>query len=201
MDNEKKNISNANFQPNSSFETISEERSLAEYASDQIIYSGIFVDPGEIYDAFPPQLSHKIRDPHITTAYRPDAKGVHLDDLGSSASIQIIGYGNNGQNEGLLVKIAAESPIIQKTIDERVAPDEAGELKPVLSHITLSIADGAEAVNTKYLDFKPLETPINLSGKYALFCKDGTLISNKDTLKEMKESGFTVEQESDPDRL
>lgn len=182
------------------FETLSQERKLAEYAKDQIIYAGLFVDPKGLYDKFPPTLSHKIRDPHVTTAFRPGAEKLLLDSLGSNASIRAIGYGNDGQNEGLLVEVIADDPAIQKVIDERAEPDETGTMRSFPVHITLSIADGAEAVNTRNLNFEPLATPVELTGNYKLFRKDGALISDKDTIKKMQESGITP-KEINPDRL
>ena len=183
-----------------SFETLAKDRELAEYAKDQIIYAGLFINPEDLYKKFPPSLSHKIRDPHITVSYRPGAEKLLLDSLSSNASIHVVGYGNDGQNEGLLVEVTADDPAIQKVIDERAELDENGEMKTFPVHITLSIADGVEAVNTRNLDFKPLPTPVDLTGSYQLFRKDGVLISDKETIKKMQESGF-VSDEVNPDRL
>lgn len=195
------NISDNN-EKESSFDSLIEERNLANYAKEQIIYAGLFVNPDELYSQFPPSLSHKIRDPHVTTAYRPGTDKVFLDSLGSDATIRVVGYGNNGQNEGLLVEVMASSPAIQKTLIERTAMDDnTGRIKPVPMHITLSIAEGAEAVNTRNLDFKTLENPVEFTGNYKLFCKNGTLISDKDTIKEMQEQNISLQEVEDPDRL
>lgn len=184
------------------FETLLRDRELAEYAKDQIIYTGLFIDPDELYSNFPPHLSHRIRDPHVTVAYRPGADKVFLDSLGSKANIHAIGYGNNGKNEGLLVEISAEDPAIQKTLEERIAPDDkSGELKRVPLHVTLSIAEGAKAVSTRDLDFVPLDNPIDLTGSFKLFGKDGTLIPDKETIVKMQQSGFSAQEVEDPDRL
>ncbi len=183
-----------------SFESLAEERELADYAKNQIIYTGLFIDPDEIYSIFPPTLSHKIRDPHVTISYRPGAEKVFLDALGSNANIRAVGYGNDGQNEGLLVEVMADDPTIQKSLNERMEPDNTGEIKPVPIHVTLSIAEGAEAVNTRNLDFKKLDTPIDLTGNYKLFRKDGILVSDKETIKEMQASSFSTKEVKDPDR-
>lgn len=200
-DNSKNQTETTGSTVQSPFESLVVERELADYAKDQIIYAGLFIDPDSLYDKFPPNLSHRIRDPHVTTAYRPSADKVFLNSLGSSAKIRAIAYGNNGENEGLLVEVSASDPTIQKTLVERVAPDRTGEVKTVPMHITLSIAEGAEAVNTKYLDYKPLETPLELTGNYKLFRKDGVLISDKDTIREMQSTNFSAQEVEDPDRL
>ena len=186
--------------PETSFEDLAEERKLAEYTKDQIIYAGLFVDPTYLYDKFPPTLAHRIRDPHVTTAFRPGVEKLLLGSLGSNADIRAVGYGNDGQNEGLLVEVTADDPAVQKIIDERIEPDETGKLRSFPVHITLSIADNAKAVNTRNLDFRPLPTPVDLTGVYQLFCKDGTLIADKETIRKMQESGSTP-GEVNPDRL
>ena len=116
-----------------------------------------------MYSNFPPHLAHKIRDPHVTVAFRPGADKILLDSLGSKASIRAVGYGNDGKNEGLLVEVFTEDSAIQKILEERSELDDrTGESKKVPTHITLSIAEGAKAVNTKNLDFTPLDNPVNL---------------------------------------
>ena len=184
----------------STFDSLAKERNLAEYAKDQIIYSGLFVDPDNLYSHFPPSLSHKIRDPHVTTAYRPDIEKLLLDSLGSGATIRAVGYGNDGKNEGLLVEVLAEDPAIQKALEERFVPDKKGEVKVVPTHITLSIADNAKAVDTKDLDFSPLDEPIDLTGTYEFFGKNGALISNKTELIELQASNTSLAEVTDPDR-
>ena len=185
----------------SPLKSLSRERELAEYARDQITYAGFFVDPEEVYAKFLPSLSHRIRYPHITTAYHPGTKELFLDSLGSEAKIKVIAYGDDGKNQGLLVEAVADDPAIQKTLVERVAPDNTGEKKPVPIHITLSISDDAEAVNTRNLHFEPLEVPVELKGNYKLFRKDGTLISDKDTIINMQSAGFVSPEIDDPDRF
>ena len=185
----------------SSFDTLTQERELAEYATKQVVYAGIFLNPDDVYGKFPPQLAHKIRDPHITTAYRPSAEKILLDALGSGAKIIAVGYGNDGNNEGLLAEVITEDPALQKVLDEREEmTDDAGEVKPVPIHITLSISEAAKAVNTRNLNFQPLDTPVELTGIYKLFAKDGTLISDRETIQKMQQSGRSLNEVKDPDR-
>ncbi len=189
----------------SSFESLAKERELAEYAKDQIIYAGIFVNAEELYEKFPPSLSHKIRDPHVTVSYRPDESKMFLDALGSEAEITIVGYGIDEEmgNEGLLAVVRAKNPEIQKALNERFEPDANGNLEYIRTHVTTSISaeKGAQAYDTRKLDFKPLDEPVVISGSYNLFRKDGALIKDKETISKMKEEGFSVEKEVDPDLL
>lgn len=181
------------------------ERELSEYVKDQIIYAGLFVNPDELYKMFPPTLSHRIRDPHITVFYRPDESKVHLEALGSGAEIAIVGYGIDEEmgNEGLSVVVRAKNPDIQKGLDENVQMNEDGEMEFIRAHITTSIdaENGAQAFNTRKLDFKPLDEPVVIEGSYNLFRKDGVLIKDAKTVEEMKKSGFSVDEEVKPDLL
>lgn len=184
-----------------------QDRELSEYVKDQIIYTGIFIDPEELYAKFPPSLSHRIRDPHVTTAYRPDESKIFLDALGSGAEITIVGYGKDEEmgNEGLLAVVHAKDPQIQKTLNERFEPDpdSDGRLEFIRTHITTSISveKGAEAYNTRKLDFEPLDEPVTITGSYNLFRKDGVLIKDRETVDEMKKSGFSAKEEVEPDLL
>lgn len=110
-----------------------------------IIYEGFYI-PGDL----PSTLDRNIEEKHITTEYKPEKPHKHL--YGLTAQFEIIGYGNNGQNEGYKValrKIFADS-------------EQEAELREIfnqipLLHITLSVAKGAKPVNTRYLDFSPVE--------------------------------------------
>lgn len=186
-----------------SFESIAEYRELADYIKNEIIYTGLFIDPNEIHSKFPPTLYHEIRDPHITVAYHPDSSRVFLDSLDSEAKIRVIGYGNDGKNEGLLAEVLSGDPAIQKAVKENILADKSNKYKegslPV--HITLSLDEGASAYSTRKLNFRPLKTPVELTGNYKLFRNDGVLISNKETAQEMKENNFHSEEVVDPDWL
>lgn len=174
-------------QGNTGFESLTEGRKLAEKVAGNVWYSGVFIDPDELYSKFPPQLENPVECPHVTTNFKPDANNLHLDSLGSKARIFAVGYANDGKNEGLLVRVEAEDPVIQKTLDERKAPDRrfGGELRPVPTHITLSTSEKGDdfAAATKYLDFKPLDEPVEISGKFMLHMEDNSLISDISMIK------------------
>ena len=75
---------------------------------------------------------------HVTLSYRPseDIWAELKPYIGKEVEVKVVGYGNDGQNEGLLVEFDG-------------IPYYGAEKK----HITLSIAEGAKAVNTGFLDF------------------------------------------------
>lgn len=75
---------------------------------------------------------------HVTLAFRPsDDVWAQLESyINTEVEVEIVGYGNDGQNEGLLVEFNSV-PYFNN------AP----------KHITLSTAKGAFPVNTKNLEF------------------------------------------------
>lgn len=154
-------ISNRQSSPN--YNTLTQDRQLAERAKEEVFYAGIFVDREELYSKFPPHLEKTVENPHITTNFAPDETQLHLEELGEEVKITIIGYGNDGKNEGLLVKLESSNPVIQKAIDDIKVP-----------HITLSCSKDSHPMYTSQLVFTPLESPIDLTpGTYSVHLKDG----------------------------
>lgn len=102
-----------------------------------IIYEAFFVQ-----DDLKSKLNNDIQHKHITTEFRPSKTHEHL--YGQQAIFRVVGYGNDGINEGYSVNlVSCES-------------DELRELYETISipHITLSISPEGKAVNTKNLDFR-----------------------------------------------
>lgn len=107
-------------------------------------------------------LENDIQDPHITFAYRP----IEVDQslFGTPIKIKIVGYGNDGENEGVKVQLSSSKPRMQYLIDELETP-----------HITIAVSNEGRPVNTKRLDFEEVE-PIELTGKYGGYAKWGKVI-------------------------
>ena len=147
-------------------EFMSEPAKRAERIWPKVFYAGLFVDPEDLYGKIHPTLEKTIECPHVTTQFKPNAEQLHLDQLGSGAKIYAIGYGNDGKNEGLLVRVEADDPVIQQACDELKTP-----------HITLSVSKNGQPKDTVNLEFSPLETPFELTGEYGLFAQGS--IKNK----------------------
>ena len=177
----------------SPFQELAERRSFLEKVKEETFYAGFFVDREELYgraaalrkivggesgiDAT--QLVHTVEKPHVTTKFAPEVSDLHIDELGSAAKITVIGYGNDGINEGFLVKVAADDPVMQAVLDKVRNP-----------HITLSYSEGGHPKDTVDLDFRPLkeEDRFELAGKYCLHLKNNKLIDS--------EAGLVPEEDS-----
>lgn len=107
-------------------------------------------------------LENDIQDPHITFAYKP--KEVVQSLFGEKIHIIIVGYGNDGLNEGLKVQLRADNPSIQSMIDQLEVP-----------HITIAVSSEGKSVNTKNLDFKNIN-PIEMEGKYGGYARWGKVV-------------------------
>ncbi len=153
------------------FDNMTDDEKRAELIRQQVLYEGLFVNKDELHQKIQPRLEKPIERPHVTTFYRPnETRQLNLDSLGSGARIIAIGYGNDGKNEGLLVRVEADDPAIQEACDALETP-----------HITLSVSRDGRPVNTAYLDFTPLEEPFEITGNYGLYIR-GNVITNSNDL-------------------
>ena len=107
-------------------------------------------------------LPHEVEALHMTVAYRP--QDYHEDLLGRTAVITICGYGNDGKNEGFLVKASSEDPQLQILLDKVGAP-----------HITLAVAEGGIMADTAKIMFQEINH-VSFPAKYGIFQSDGTIL-------------------------
>lgn len=103
---------------------------------------------------------------HSTFQFKPQEVNERL--FGEKIIAKVIGYGNNGKNEGLLVELQAENEELQKMISEITVP-----------HITIAVSKGARAVDTKNLDFQPIE-PFYITGVFGGFVDNQNVITSFD---------------------
>lgn len=153
------------------FEFMSEPAKRVELIRQRVVFAGVFVEPDELYHKIQPTLEKTVKNPHVTTSFKPNISQLNLEQIGSGAKIYAIGYGNDGKNEGLLVKVEAEEPAIQQACDGLETP-----------HITLSTSKHGRAVDTANLEFSPLEKPFELTGTYGLFSQ-GKVVENSADLE------------------
>ena len=128
-------------------------------------YIGCFFDP----ETFQKQLNQlarepldrKIPTPHITFVYEPES--IPWEQFGKEVTVNVVGYGNNGENEALKVAFV-QLPDELKTLASEIA----------VPHITLSVAKTGSSVNSKFLDFAPI-TPFPLKGIFGAMDTEGTV--------------------------
>ena len=132
---------------------------------NQYHYIGCFVDRETLLRCVRTvstgHLERLIEAPHITFVFEPDTADESL--FGEKIRVRAVGYGNNGDNEGLKVEIYAENKKIASMADEIEVP-----------HITLSVGKKGRAYDTIYLEFSDIE-PFVLDGVFGGYRQDGTV--------------------------
>lgn len=126
------------------------------------IYFGIFFDKNDVVEAAGAvgtnRLARVIETPHITFAFRKEMPAEFEALLGSEVSVPVVGYANDGRNEGLEV-----------TLDPSLLPMYNGASSV---HVTVSVANGAKPVDTGKLRFAPVDSDLTLVGRFGYFNND-----------------------------
>jgi hypothetical protein len=104
------------------------------------MYYGLFFDKNK----FKPKLEKIIEKPHVTFLYDNKLE-LPLELINKKANVKVVGYGNDGKNEGYLVEL----------INDEFLDFYKGAKQ---MHITISLSNDAKAVNTCDLIFKPIES-------------------------------------------
>ena len=128
----------------------------------QILYEGIFFDDKNsniIRSLDINKLNNKINNLHLTFKFTPKEDELFNELLRKKYTIEIIGYGNDGNNAGVQVKLPDE--LIEYYINNDYTP-----------HITTSISDNSKAINTHKLKFIKLDKPIKVEGTFAYYVQD-----------------------------
>ncbi len=107
-------------------------------------------------------LASPVLNTHITVAYQPDQVNKKL--FGTIIDFVVDGYGNDGENEGLLVHLSSKNEELNEMIRRIPRP-----------HITLTVSKTGEAVNTRFLDFHPVY-PVKMSGIFGGCAYTGTIV-------------------------
>ena len=113
------------------------------YIYTGIFFTGLFNNPN-INGKEMGTLERQIEHPHVTFKYKPDFVDESL--FSEEVTVTVTGYGNDGNNEGLLVEIHSDNQKIMKLAKEIAVP-----------HITLSVSAQGKPVDTRYLEFEPIE--------------------------------------------
>ena len=129
-------------------------------------YIGCFIEKSELerrlgsVETRP--LSRIIQVPHVTFAFEPEQADECL--FGERVRVEAVGYGNDGMNEGLKVKLHSGNREIMKLAQKLEVP-----------HITLSVGQGGRSINTRYLEFEDIE-PFILESRFGGYREDGTVV-------------------------
>ena len=132
-------------------------------------YEAIFLDEESV------KLIHRLEENkldrvndeiHLTLKYKPNDNEIFNDIVGQEFEMYLIGYGNDGNNSGFEIELSENLKPYYINYDE-INPNILK--KP---HITASLSEEAEAVNTKNLDFKKLPQKYTVKGRFGFWIED-----------------------------
>ena len=132
-------------------------------------YEGIFfeADVAELIHSLETKKLAKVNDEiHCTFKYHPNEEEIFNDIVGKSFEVFLIGYGNDGMNSGFQISLPEE------LMPYYINYEEQNPKVLKVPHITDSLSEEAKASNTNNLEFKPLEKPIRIVGKFGYWIKD-----------------------------
>ena len=130
-------------------------------------YEGIFFDEEEenlIFSLEKKNLGLVNDKLHCTFKYHPTEKEIFNNLVGEYFDVYLIGYGNDNKNSAFMITLPEELK------EYYINYDTDNKLK--VPHITVSLYEGASANNSKDLDFKVLDEPIKVRGRFGYFIKD-----------------------------
>ncbi len=130
----------------------------------RILYYGIFFDEASkkiISKLDVNKLEVVPDDFHVTFRYSPKEDEKINDVVGKWFTLRIIGVANNGKNSGALIEIPNN---IKKYYIHSSEKD--GKEIPIIPHITLSISNDSKNRYTKDLNFKKLDKPVVVKGRF-----------------------------------
>ena len=121
----------------------------------KIVFEGIFFDRDEVLKLAEligtERLEHVAKHPHVTTSIYPK-KVLESYTIGEKVKCEIVGYGNDGQTEGVLVKLPEGKPC-----------------NNTIPHIMISNVEGAKTADTSLLVFEMLPQSVYLEGTFGRF--------------------------------
>lgn len=128
-----------------------------------IIYTGFFIK-----GTIPALLPNPIHDLHITHIFHPNPIPHGL--LGEEITVRLVGYANDGKNEGYKVEFVSGSDAAAEAFSEIKNP-----------HVTVSLGKGGIAKTTGDMSFAPLCAPDDsvweFTAVYGFYLSNGTVFT------------------------
>lgn len=134
-----------------------------------IKYEAIFLDEESInliHELEENKLDRVNDEIHLTLKYKPKDNEIFNDIVGKEFDMYLIGYANDGMNSGFEIELTEELKPYYINYDEI---NTTTLKKP---HITASLSNEAEAVNTKNLNFVKLPQKYKVKGRFGYWIED-----------------------------
>lgn len=172
----------------------------------RVVYQAIFINPEDIAKLVERQgekLPKEVKDMHCTFKYQPSESEIKKfsELLGKDLTLKVVGYCSDGKNSGYEIELSPEQDEFYTNVHSVNNGKSVPTMEKTTPHITVSMEDGAKAVDTGMLPFSQEGfEPFIIHGKAGFFTsrmKDKERISEviyESVLRENKASDNTIEQ-------
>ena len=170
----------------------------------RVVYQAIFINPEDIAKLIEKQgekLPREIKDMHCTFKFQPSEEEIKKFSklLGKALSLKIVGYCSDGKNSGYEVELTPEQNEAYTNFHSVDTESPIPTVAKTTPHITVSMEEGAKAVDTGMLPFsKEGFEPFIVHGKAGFFTsrtKDKERISEIIFEPVLKESKDTIKSQ------
>lgn len=145
------------------------------------IYTGVFFDYSVLMTRVKmhitkEMLSNIIENPHVTFAYKPEDDNManRSSLFGIPLDFEVIGYGCDGKNQGLQVRLIKDGYKKDGYIrGPKLELEFLYDFFVKNPHITISVSDDGKPVDTGKLEFMPIAETFLIRGSYGGYTYDG----------------------------
>lgn len=141
----------------------------------KIIYQAIFInseDAKKLIEMQGEKLPNEVRDMHCTFKFHPSESEIQKFSklLGKEVALKVVGYYSDGKNSGYEIELTEEQEVAYNNVHTVENENGLPTSKRTTPHATVSMADGAKAVDTGMLPFsRDGFEPFYIHGKAGFF--------------------------------
>ena len=143
---------------------------------DQIIkYQAIFINPADVKTLVERQkekLPQVVKDMHCTFKFQPSKEEISRFSqlLGKNLTLKVVGYCSDGKNSGYEIELSPEQSKVYSNTHTVNNKNSIATVERTTPHITVSMSEGAKAVDTGMLPFSRKDfEPFIIHGKAGFY--------------------------------
>ncbi len=154
----------------------------------KIVYQAIFINPEDIQKLIEMQgerLPKEVKNMHCTFKYQPSESEIKKfsELLGREIVLRVVGYCSDGKNSGFEIELSPEEEKAYTNAHSVDRGDGVPTVQRTTPHITVSMQEGAKAVDTGTLPFsREGFKPFDIHGKAGFFT---FIMRGKDKISEV----------------
>lgn len=154
----------------------------------RVVYQAIFINPEDVTKLIERQgekLPREVKDMHCTFKYQPSEIEIKKfsELLGKDIILKVVGYCSDGKNSGYEIELLPEQELAYSNVHSINQEQLVPRVEKTTPHITVSMEEGAKAVDTGRLQFsREGFEPFVIHGKAGFFT---TMMKNNEKVSEV----------------